>query len=293
MGAALPAAFYARGPLGAAGRRAVEIAKDYAKPAAATAAGVAGTTLAPDEAEAAIPFLRAMRLNTARNLPKDEKFLTAVRNTPHAVIQDEHLVMPVTRNQKPQQAGEPSVRGGVFYLPEGSSNQRYYTGTGHNFAYGGPESYQGEMAVSNPLFVKGATGGKAPEEAYKYLMGKEAFKGMQNDVGLSLGSYFLSDKLKKELIQRFLDEHAPSISGMTDYIFKNSSKGNQLRYALQEAAAAEAARKAGHDAILGYSTSRTKGPFISELFDVRERSYPKSEQPSDIWPMFLPKENVK
>ena len=51
--AALPAALYARGPLGAAGRRAVEIAKEYAKPAAATAAGVAGATLAPDEAEAA------------------------------------------------------------------------------------------------------------------------------------------------------------------------------------------------------------------------------------------------
>jgi spore germination cell wall hydrolase CwlJ-like protein len=51
--AALPAALYARGPLGAAGRRAVEIAKEYAKPAAATAAGVAGLTAAPDEAEAA------------------------------------------------------------------------------------------------------------------------------------------------------------------------------------------------------------------------------------------------
>ena len=52
MNAALPAAFYARGPLGAAGRRAVEIAKEYAKPAAAAVTGVAGATVAPDEAEA-------------------------------------------------------------------------------------------------------------------------------------------------------------------------------------------------------------------------------------------------
>ena len=51
MGAALPAAFYARGPLGAAGRRAVEIAKDYAKPIAG-AAGVAAT-MTPEDAEAA------------------------------------------------------------------------------------------------------------------------------------------------------------------------------------------------------------------------------------------------
>ena len=55
-GAALPVAMTAAqrfaGPLGAAGRRAVEIAKDYAKPAAATAVGVAGATVAPDEAEA-------------------------------------------------------------------------------------------------------------------------------------------------------------------------------------------------------------------------------------------------
>jgi len=51
--AVLPAAFYARGPMGAAGRRAVEIAKDYAKPAAATAAGVAANVLTPEDAEAA------------------------------------------------------------------------------------------------------------------------------------------------------------------------------------------------------------------------------------------------
>jgi hypothetical protein len=56
-GAALPVAMTAAqrfaGPLGAAGRRAVEIAKDYAKPAAATAAGVAANVVTPEDAEAA------------------------------------------------------------------------------------------------------------------------------------------------------------------------------------------------------------------------------------------------
>ena len=51
MGAALPAAFYARGPLGAAGKRAVKIANDYAKPIAGVA-GVAAT-MTPEDAEAA------------------------------------------------------------------------------------------------------------------------------------------------------------------------------------------------------------------------------------------------
>jgi spore germination cell wall hydrolase CwlJ-like protein len=286
MNAALPAAFYARGPLGAAGRRAVEIAKDYAKPAAAAAAGVAGATVAPDEAEAAVPLSLAKKLITSRNLPKDEKFMAAVKNMPGASIADEHLVLPVSRNQKPEQAGLPSVRGGVFYLPEGSANQRYYTGSGANPNYGGAQPAGGETAVANPLFVKGATGGKAPEEAYKYLMGKDAFNRMQNDVNLSLGSYFLPDKLKKELVQRFLDEHAPSLSDMSDYIFRNSSKGNQLKYALQEAAAGEAVRNAGHDAVLGYSTSKTKGPIFSELFDVRERAYPKAGEDPELWPQF-------
>jgi hypothetical protein len=50
MGAALPAAFYARGPLGAAGKRAVKIANDYAKPIAGVA-GVAAT-MTPEDAEA-------------------------------------------------------------------------------------------------------------------------------------------------------------------------------------------------------------------------------------------------
>jgi hypothetical protein len=247
---------------------------------------VATGVTAPDEAEAAVPLSLAKKLITSRNLPKDEKFMAAVKNMPGASIADEHLVLPVSRNQKPEQAGLPSVRGGVFYLPEGSANQRYYTGSGANPNYGGAQPAGGETAVANPLFVKGATGGKAPEEAYKYLMGKDAFNRMQNDVNLSLGSYFLPDKLKKELVQRFLDEHAPSLSDMSDYIFRNSSKGNQLKYALQEAAAGEAVRNAGHDAVLGYSTSRTKGPIFSELFDVRERAYPKAGENPELWPQF-------
>ena len=75
MGAALPAAFYARGPLGAAGRRAVEIAKDYAKPAAATAAGVAANVLTPEDAEAA-KLSKALNIIRTAERPAESRFIS-------------------------------------------------------------------------------------------------------------------------------------------------------------------------------------------------------------------------
>lgn len=75
MGAALPAALYARGPLGAAGRRAVEIAREYAKPAAAAATGVAGATVAPDEAEAA-KLSKALNIIRTAERPAESRFVS-------------------------------------------------------------------------------------------------------------------------------------------------------------------------------------------------------------------------
>jgi len=63
-GAALPAAFYARGPLGAAGRRALEIAREYA-PKVAPAA-TAAAVMAPDDAEAAKAKAVQKALQTVR-----------------------------------------------------------------------------------------------------------------------------------------------------------------------------------------------------------------------------------
>lgn len=81
-------------------------------------------------------------------------------------------------------------------------------------------------------------------------------------------------------------ESNPEIS---DYLIRNSSLGNQLRYALQENIIGSAARRAGHDAILGYSMGRGKRPFLSELFDVRESHYPTPEGGYTLFDQFLPK----
>ena len=224
-----------------------------------------------------VPVARAKELKFETGKP-NEILKSAVENTPGASIDaDGHLVVAITRNQRPEQELSSSVRGGVFYLPKGDANAKFYSGTNENFAYGGTQKIQGETAFKNPLVVKGATGGKAPEAAYSQLMGKDKFKELNDDVSRSVGAYYLSKSDKKELVRQFLQKHAPEMEDYAYHILENSSKGNQLRYALQEAAIASAARKAGHDGIVGYSELRgaNKGKQkISEVYDVREDSYP-------------------
>ena len=248
--------------------------------------GAATATLRPGDATlGVVPVDVARALNTKRALPEGDTFAAAVRNTPGAAVNDGMLTMNVTRNQRPEQAMSESVRGGVFYLPQGSKDAKYYSGTGHNYAYGGAERIAGETAVSNPLFVKGATGGKAPEAAYDQMLGKGAYQKMRTDA-LHYGIGQPAD-IKVEAAEKFLQQYAPEMADLAGHIVANSSKGNQMAYALQEAAVASAARKAGHDSVVGYSVSRkTKEPFISELYDVRENLYPSKSGEYGIWDMF-------
>lgn len=236
-----------------------------------------------------VPVDVGKRLNVTKALPESDNFAAAVRNTPGARIEDGSLVMPVTRNQRPEQALDDSVRGGVFYLPQGSKDAKFYSGKNENFAYGGTETIAGETAVNNPLFVKGATGGKAPEAAYDQLMGKGAYQAMRNDA-LHYTPYYFKPDEKANAVRTFLQKYAPEMEDLAEHILANSTKGNQLAYALQEAAVASAARRAGHDAVLGYSVSRkTKEPVISELYDVRESHYPNAFGDYQMWPQFKAK----
>ena len=218
----------------------------------------------------------AKAINMPVSLPTDEVFQKAVANTPNAQITDEGLLLNVMRKQKPQQAMTESVRGGVFYLPEGASQMKHYGGTGF---YGGTEKIAGETLYKNPLFVKGATGGKAPEVAYDQLVGKGAYQEMRNDALrvrhpdlISDKRYNLSDAITPE---QFLEKYAPDLKGYGDYIFSNSRQGNQLPYALQEAAVAQKVRDAGYDSVIGHSKKKGE-PTISEIFDVRESHYPNA-----------------
>ena len=225
----------------------------------------------------------AKELNTVLRMPEDDIFKAAVANTPGASVDDSGLLMRVQRNQVPEQASQPSVRGGVFYLPEGAAQAKHYS-TGKN-GYGGSERIAGETLITNPLFTKGATGGKAPETAFDQLAGKGAYQAMRIDAIKSYGGYGASHSAKVQKVQEFLSKYAPEMVDHADYIVDNSKQGNQLAYALQEAAVGSAVRNAGHDAVLGYSKGKV-GPFISEVFDVRESAYPDKFGGYEVWDKF-------
>lgn len=240
-------------------------------------------------AMAMVPMAAAVKTPVKRAaMEADQTLMKAISQTKGARMMDEGLALNVTRNQHPNQAMEESIRGGVFYLPEGSKDQKFYTGTGHNYAYGGTERISGETLYKNPLVAKGATGGKAPEAAFDILNGKGAYQKMRSDALQAIPPYYIKDNgLKRESISAFLEKYAPEMADKVDVILQNTTKGNQLAYALQEAAVASAARRAGHDGIIGYSVSRkTKEPFISEIFDVREDRYPNATGGYSMWPEY-------
>jgi hypothetical protein len=241
-----------------------------------------------------VPVDIAKKLKFQTGKPNDI-LKSAVDNTPAASIDaDGHLIVNMVRHQGFEQEGAESVRGGVFYLPEGSPNAKHYNGTTDN-NYGGQQKIEGQTAYKNPLVVKGATGGRAPEMAYNELMGdKKAYANLNKDVmDVVSASKWMRKKDPQafhDLMNRFLDKHAPEMRGYGDYILDNSSKGNQLRYALSEAAIASKARAAGHDGIVGYSVGRgdNKGkPFLSELFDTRESHYPSSNGDFRVHPELM------
>lgn len=220
-------------------------------------------------------------LNIKANLPDTELFREAIQNTPGAEITKEGLLkMILQRNQLEEMMGEPSVRGGVFYLPQGSAAAKYYKGA--NKTYGGPEQITGESYIANPMFVKGATGGKAPETAIDALHGKGTYQKIR-DEALGLLGYNVPPSKTIQGISSFLEKYAPEMQDQASYIFHNSKEGNQLPYALQEAAVASALRKAGYDSVLGYSKGKA-GHSLSELYDVREQTYPDWSGETEIWP---------
>lgn len=264
-----------------------ELVSSAVNPAGLTKAALAkGGLLAAPMLSGIISPKAAKEIPMAVNLPKSEEFISAVQNTPTAQITDEGLLLKVQRYQVPEQAGKESVRTGVFYLPEGSSNARYYKAA--TAGYGGKEAISGETLLKNPLFVKGATGGKVPEMAFDAVKGKGAMKQLDADVNrIVMGSSFIKQKdpaLYEEMVAEFLQKYGadPSKAG---YIIENSKKGNQLKYALRENAIANTVRNAGYDSVLGYSKGK-KGNFLSEIFDVREATYPTKEGGYTLNPMF-------
>ena len=235
-----------------------------------------------------VPPNVASQIDMPVTLPTSKEFLRAVENEPSAKITDQGLSINLKRLQNPDQSGMESIRTGVFYLPEGqSANLKHYKG---KTGYGGAEKIEGETLYKNPLFVKGATGGKAPEVAYDQLNGKGAYQAMRDDVLKSYG-YNSNQNQKVDAVQAILEKYngldSEDAYNMAYNIVSNSKTGNTLPYAIQENIVANSVRNAGHDAVLGYGKGRgDKGEFFSEVFDVREAAYPTKFGDYELMPSF-------
>jgi len=227
---------------------------------------------------------QAKSTNVKVSLPDDEIFKNAVDNTESAKITRDGLLIDVVRFQNESQGGELSIRTGVFYLPANSPDVKHYRG-GKN-GYGGTTKEAGTTLIRNPLFVKGATGGKAPEAAYDFVKGKGAYDKMRSDVLSVVLKY--GKRASEEDVYNILEKYGAD-GNIAYEILSNSQKGNTLAYAIQENIVAHSVRGAGHDAVVGYSKRRDGSYFISEIFDVRETTYPLSGQESEIHPDFFGK----
>ncbi len=222
---------------------------------------------------------QARATETVVDLPSDPLFAEAVSNTPGAKVTDDGLLIDLVRYQKPEQAGATSVRTGVFYLPTGAATAKHYK-SGKN-GYGGRVEVRGETLLRRPLFVKGATGGKAPEAAYDQIKGKGAYQEMRN--GALKVAMARADR-REEVGYNFLEEYGAD-GNLIYEILPASTQGNTLSYALQENVVAHALREAGYDSSVGYSKANGK-TVIAEVFDVREIDYPTPGETAALHPDF-------
>lgn len=227
-----------------------------------------------------VPPEVAKNLPYETRLPSDPIFSEAIGGTPGAELTADGLLIELERHQKPEQHGDESARTGVFYLPKGSANSKHYRRPGSH--YGGTDKVAGPTLLRAPLFVKGATGGKAPEAAWEAMKGKGSMKELEKAIMHVVGGMSALRKYggEEEAVYNLLQEQGGNPDAAYQ-ILRTSSQGNQLRYALQEHIIAHAAREAGYDSIVGYSKGK-KGAFISEVFDVREAYYPEPGAPFDV-----------
>jgi hypothetical protein len=183
---------------------------------------------------------QARGIDMKTTMPKDEKFVEAVKNTPGASLSDDGLSLKLLRFQKPEQAGEQSVRTGVFYLPSNKASQaKAYRTTpamvkagGGN--YGGTEKISGETVVRNPLVVNGTTGGQVPEAAFEQVAGKGAVKKLWDDTLEISDSYSFSRKKTPDLAK--LQSEMSALMGKSNRLgFPENKKFDQERRQLQAA----------------------------------------------------------
>lgn len=205
-------------------------------------------------------------------MPDHPQFENAVRNTPGAKITPQGLELDLQRFQNPNQAGEPSARRGVFYLPQGAAQARWFKSVHPTPGkwYGGPQEITGRTLFRRPLFVQGAAGGGLTQAGLNRLLGKVEARQLESDI-----TQFLpySGRVTPEHVQWFLEQHGGNPAAAHE-IATHQQLGNRLAFALKENILAERGRQAGYDGIIGYNAAWGNAPKIREVFDLREGNYP-------------------
>lgn len=235
----------------------------------------------------AVSVQQATKLNYKMELPNNSIFVEAVKNTKGAELTPDGLLINITRYQSENQGGSMSLRTGVFYLPSGSPQEKYYRGG--RLGYGGKIKIEGTTLIRRPIFIKGGTGGKAPESAYDVIKGKGSYQKMRSDVLSKITGWnkrVLAEDIA-EILTQYNDTDYDDNYDLGYEILQHSKVGNTLAYAIQENIIAHAVRDAGFDSVLGWSSKKDGSPFISEIFDVREITYPMQDEESDIHSSFL------
>jgi hypothetical protein len=233
----------------------------------------------------------AKRLNYPTELPADQKFHDAVKNTEGASLIPEGLMLSVLRQQHPDQEGRNSLRGGIFYQPEGSHNK--YPFTGKN-GYGGSEKINGTTLLKRPMFVKGSVGGMAPTTAYDIIKGNGSCEKMKRSVWhvcRNMISWHDMGTTTEQDVYNVLKAYGGD-ERLAKTIFDFGSKNrnwNGMAMAMQENIIANTVRNAGYDSIIGWSRRRDGTIFMSEVFDLRETTYPGQFKPEgNIHSLFSP-----
>jgi hypothetical protein len=219
-----------------------------------------------------------------------QDFFEALNNTPGIEITKNGIEMDISRYQKPEQHGVPSIRKAVFYLPEKDSPYKKYYSTG-KLGYGGGEKITGRTIFKNPLIVKAGTGGHGPEIAYDKIKGKNKYKELHRTIIKAFPWSKNDDRSKIDITDELLNRYSgdPSLS---HEIVQNSRQGNTLIMAILEHIVGHAIRDAGYDAVICYSKAQGQ-PRLSEVFDVRAFDYPTPEQKDYSYQDFYHERNIQ
>lgn len=225
-----------------------------------------------------------VRPDTGRKFEAPAGLDEAVRNTPDARFTERGLELNLFRFQKPEQAGEYSGRGGVFYLAdENSPGVRYYKQgqrASRQTDYGGTQRVDERVVLERPLVVKAATGGKGPQIAYDTIKGKGAYEEMRGRVLDAVRAPYgkrLQEWEVEERVSNILGEFGAD-TDLAYTIATTAKTGNQLPYAVQEAIVGAALREAGYDSMVAFTNATAKSPArIAEIFDVEMPTFPDPE----------------